>query len=411
MDAGHITQLSIIGLESALIAVVLLGAHALRRWFGLAMLLMLVGSFQFLQSTLALAIYVEIAPGVIVSPGSAVLFSANLFAVLLVYVRDGTETARGVIYGIVGANVLLTLMVAGFGWQINDPDTKFFVDIPVEIFTLNIRLFMVGTLAVFLDALLVVVTWETLSRVLRRPIALRVFATLSLVLAFDTIFFATGGFVEKPEYVAVLVSGLLGKSIAAFCFSVVLAIWLAIAGPDDAWQSDQDIGVVDLFAILTIGRQSTLPSHVIRDAETGLYNGPFLDEALSREVARASFYGGNCSLVVVEPVAMTEYLKEHGAETRTRLLMALVATIEEASLIGAVRARVAPKRFAVILPDRGEVFAKETATALQNGFVRACHAAEPEIPVASLRFATLTFPGPGESTEEILEAVQAQITA
>ena len=411
MEAGHIAQLCIIGLESALIALVLLGAHALRRWFGPALLLMLVGSFQFLQSTLALSVYVEIAPGIIVSPGSAVLFSANLFAVLLVYVQDGTETARGVIYGIVGANVLLTGMVAGFGWQISDPATKFFVEIPPELFSLNIRLFVVGTLAVFLDALLVVITWETLSRVIHRPIAVRVFVTLTLVLGFDTIFFSTGAFAEKPEFVAVLVSGLVGKTVAAFCFSVVLAVWLMFSGPNDGWRADQDLGLVDLFAILTVGRQSDLPAHVIRDAETGLYNRAFLDEALQREVSRATFYGGHCSLVVVEPVEMTVYLQTHGHAARTRLFQALVATVDETSFPGAVRARVGKKRFAVILPDSGEATAKEIAAALRNGFIRVCRASEPPIPPATLLSATLTFPGPGDSRVEILAAITAQLRA
>ncbi len=411
MDAGHIVQLCIIGLESALIALVLLGAHALRRWFGLALLLMLVGSFQFLQSTLALAVYVEIAPGVIVSPGSAVLFSANLFAVLLVYVRDGAETARGVIYGIVGANVLLAGMVAGFGWQMDAPGTQLFVELPREMFLLNIRLFFVGTAAVFLDALLVVVTWETLSRVLPRPLFLRIFLTLALVLSFDTFFFATGGFAEKPEYLAVLVSGLIGKTVAASCFTLVLSLWLLVTGAGYQWNSDRDIGVVDLFEILTIGRAAALPSHVVRDAETGLYNRAFMDEALPREISRATFYGGHCSLVVVEPRDMAGYLEEHGAKARTRLLLALVTTIDEASLPGGVRCRVGSKRFAIILPDSGEVSAKETNTALQNGFVRVCRSAEPPIPPAPLSAAILTFPGPATSPEEVLAAVELQLKA
>ena len=56
-----------------------------------------------MQVVLATSVYIEVVPGVIVSPGSVVMFTATLFAVLLVYIHEDMIEARKLIYGLVMA--------------------------------------------------------------------------------------------------------------------------------------------------------------------------------------------------------------------------------------------------------------------------------------------------------------------
>jgi len=72
----------------------------LRFRFGLTPLYITLGVFQPIQVFLASSIYAEILPGVVVSPGSVIMFTASLFAILLVYIREDALEARKAIYGI-----------------------------------------------------------------------------------------------------------------------------------------------------------------------------------------------------------------------------------------------------------------------------------------------------------------------
>jgi len=81
-----IGQIALLGVESVVVSVLLLFLYRLRPILGYSGLYVTLGSFQFIQVLLALSIYIEILPGVLVSPGSAVMFTASLFAVLLIYI-------------------------------------------------------------------------------------------------------------------------------------------------------------------------------------------------------------------------------------------------------------------------------------------------------------------------------------
>ena len=80
--------------QASFLATTLLVLFRLLDRIGITPLYLAVGSLQYLQVVLALSIYVEIAPGINVSPGSAVLFPATLFTVLLVYIRLGVAKTR-----------------------------------------------------------------------------------------------------------------------------------------------------------------------------------------------------------------------------------------------------------------------------------------------------------------------------
>ena len=84
MGASHILQLSYMLTEALFVGIIIVTLFSMRHKFGIALLYITLGTFQYLQAVLASFLYFEIFPGLFVSPGSAVLFNASLFAVLLI---------------------------------------------------------------------------------------------------------------------------------------------------------------------------------------------------------------------------------------------------------------------------------------------------------------------------------------
>ena len=66
--------------EMVLVAAFVCGLYEIRGRFGLAPLYIFLASTQYMQAVLGGAIFIRIAGGIAVSPGSVVLFAGNLFA-------------------------------------------------------------------------------------------------------------------------------------------------------------------------------------------------------------------------------------------------------------------------------------------------------------------------------------------
>src|SRR5207342_2753862 len=75
-----VEQFALLVLEAAAMAGLILGLFRARSVLGLSPLYIVMGGFQYLEATLSLQ--VSLWPGFEVYPGSSVMFTANLFAVL-----------------------------------------------------------------------------------------------------------------------------------------------------------------------------------------------------------------------------------------------------------------------------------------------------------------------------------------
>jgi hypothetical protein len=229
MDSNFPDQLLVFGLVTIIVAVVVLGLFRLRLRFGLTPLYVTLGVFQPLQVLLASSIYAEILPGVMVSPGSVILFTASLFAILLVYIREDALEARKVIYGIMLANLALTLLLLTFGWQLTLPGTLNFLDLSGDLFSQNARVTIAGTLALFADVLLIIFIYEAIWRWVTKSQFLCIYLTMALILTFDSLLFATGAFFGQPNYATILVSGVIGKLFMALPFTLMMTLYLYYA--------------------------------------------------------------------------------------------------------------------------------------------------------------------------------------
>lgn len=233
MSGIPINQWLFFGAEAVIIALLVLFLFRIRSSFGLSPLYITLGVFQPIQVLLASSVYAEILPGVVISPGSVIMFTASLFAVLLVYIREDALETRKVIYGIMLANLTMTLLLYIFGMQLGLADTLNFLSLPREIFSQNARVMLTGTLSLFADVLLIIFVYEMAWRLIKKNLFLRIYLTMAVVLAFDSLAFATGAFYGQPNYGAILTSGLIGKLGMAVFYAFALTLYLRFAEPGE----------------------------------------------------------------------------------------------------------------------------------------------------------------------------------
>lgn len=217
------------GGEAALVMGLLLFLFRLRSYLGLYPLCVALGVFQPFQVFLAASIYVPVLPGFVVSPGSVIMFTASLFAILLVYIREDAVEARKVIYGIMIVNLGMTGLLYMSGLHLALPGTLNFLPLPIEMFNLGGRVMFAGTLALFVDVLLIIFVFETVRRFIPKNPFLRIYLTMSLVLVIDSLIFATIAFAGHADFVSLLFSSISGKVLWALFFAAGLAVYLRFA--------------------------------------------------------------------------------------------------------------------------------------------------------------------------------------
>jgi len=226
----NIAAVEMLGSEMVGLAVLVLGLFRLRGRFGLTPLYVSLGVFQPVQVMLSASVYVELWPGMAVSPGT-LMFAASLLAILLVYIREDATEARKVIYGILGANLTMILIMFVASLQLRTPGTSNFLAIAPGLFSQGARVTAVGTLMFVADVVLLVLLYTGMRRHFPRFPFMRVLATLLGVLLFDAIGFTTGAFLERPEYPALLRAAVTSKALIALCFSAALIVYLRFVEP------------------------------------------------------------------------------------------------------------------------------------------------------------------------------------
>lgn len=254
MGIEHWQQLGLLTGEAAVVAALIITLYRAKRHLGLGVLFIALGTFQYLQVISALSLYVEIVPGIVISPGSVVLFSASMVAVLLVYVLEDARETRRLVYGLVYANVAMSLVSFLLGLHLSLPNTINIMNIPERFFLQDARILFVGTVALYLDVLIVVLVYEWLSRRLK-SMYLRVGGALLATLTFDTVLFVTGAFLEEDNYGSLIISGIVGKSVAALAYAAVLTWFLGRAVVVDRLRPTARLPFSTLFASVAFARR------------------------------------------------------------------------------------------------------------------------------------------------------------
>lgn len=186
----------------------------------------LLGAVQYLQAFSSSVVRFEILEKYPIYPSSIIIFSAVLFAILLIYIKEGVLKARTLIIGIVISNFLLSALTEITNVQesvlglVNENSTN-------PVFSIDYEYFIIGTIILFIDFVLLVILYQFLiTKINKRYFFLILLLSLTSILFFDSLAF---NFIIKyndPEFTASLIGHVIGKTFAAFIFSLILYWYL-----------------------------------------------------------------------------------------------------------------------------------------------------------------------------------------
>ena len=108
-------QIGILFSQGILVSFLILMLFHLRKKLGIGILFACLGLFQFMQVFLSSTVYVELASNFLVSPGSSVLFTVTLFAVLIIYIKEDASETRKIIYALLITNINMSILIKSFG--------------------------------------------------------------------------------------------------------------------------------------------------------------------------------------------------------------------------------------------------------------------------------------------------------
>lgn len=229
----------------------------LREKLGLAPLYILLGCLQYFQVNLDNLISFNFLGEYPIYPGSVVLFSALIFSVLLIYIKEGVVSARILILGILVSNVFLSGLFEITATQ--DYFIRQYYDLDLntpEAFNINYKYFFIGTIILLFDFILIAALYQFLiSKFKKSNFFFVLILSLWSVLIFDGFAFNTFLFYGTPNYKPSLIGHFIGKSITAVFYSVILYIYLKYIDKTVISSSFIVDQKRDIFSILTYKRR------------------------------------------------------------------------------------------------------------------------------------------------------------
>lgn len=338
-------QLALLGVEAIVMALLVLGLFRSRTLLGLSPLYIVIGGFQYLEASLGLR--VDVAPGWALYPASTVMFTATLLALLLVYIKEETREARKLVYGLVLANAGLSLISMIVSEHVRIPGSTVPVGLTTGSLQANAWVGLVGTVLLFLDAVGIVLVYEFVSRYTRNMFA-RTAVALVVIGAFDSVFFTLAVQQGRPELPALMLSAVVGKTVAVLFYAAALTLYLRFIEPDTVTVGSGD--VADVFQQLTYRQlYEQARTRMTRDALTGLYNRGYFDEALPRAVAQAARYQHPLSVLLVDTDHFKEINDTHSHLVGDRVLRLVAELLGEHARAADTVCRYGGDEFVVIL--------------------------------------------------------------
>lgn len=390
------SQIGLLFVEAAVMAGLVLGLFRARSVLGLSPLYIVMGGFQYLEATLSLQ--VALWPGFEIYPGSSVMFTTNLFAVLLVYIKEDALETRKLVYGLVLANAGLTLVSLLVSTHFLLPGIETPTSMTAREFVNNAQVAIVGAGLLFIDVIGIILVYEYVSR-FTRFIFLRILVALLVVVAFDNFFFA--GFVRLGEgdFLPTMIAGLVSKAGATLFYATALWGYLRFIEPHDLQTSEGD--VADVFQMLTYRQKyEQARDRMIHDPMTGLYNRLHFDEVVPTALAHARRYGEPISLMIVDGDHFKSINDRFSHLEGDRVLKLIGETIRAEVRAADIACRYGGDEFVVVLPRTDAPAARALAERVQARLRETCAFASPPYPwgTITLTIGIASYPADGDLT-------------
>jgi diguanylate cyclase (GGDEF)-like protein len=406
-----VEQVALLFVEAIAMAGLVLGLFRARSVLGLSPLYIVMGGFQYLEATLSLR--VALWPGFEVYPGSSVMFTANLFAVLLVYLKEDALEARKLVYGLVLANAGLTLVSLLVSAHFVLPGIDTFTSMSAREFINNAQVAIVGAGLLFLDVIGIILVYEYISRY-TRFLFVRLLVALLLIVAFDNFFFA--GFLRfgRSDFLATMVAGLVSKAGASVFYAAALWAYLRLIEPEVVTSAEGD--VADVFQMLTYRQKyERAREQLIHDPLTGLYNRLHFDEVVPRALAHARRYGEPLSLLIVDGDGFKQVNDRFSHLEGDRVLRLIGETIRAEVRAADVACRYGGDEFIIALPRTDGEAAQALGHRVQVRLRETCAFASPPYPwgMLTVTIGIASYPADGAvaNVEDLVRVADRRLYA
>jgi diguanylate cyclase (GGDEF)-like protein len=376
----YLAQIGLLIVEAAVMSALVLGLFRARSVLGLSTLYIVMGGFQYLEATLSLQ--VSLWPGFSIYPGSSVMFTTNLFAVLLVYLKEDALEARKLVYGLVLANAGLMLVSLLVSAHFVLPGIETTTSMTAGEFINNAKIALVGAALLFIDVLGIILVYEYISR-FTSFIFLRIVIALLVIVSFDNFLFA--GFLRlgRGDFLPAMLAGLVSKAGATVFYSVALWAYLRFIEPRDVTSSEGD--VADVFQLLTYRQKyEQARDRMIHDPMTGLYNRLHFEDVTPTALAHARRYDEPLSLVIVDGDHFKAINDRFSHLEGDRVLKVMGATLGAEVRAADIACRYGGDEFVIVLPRTTAEEARALAARFQVRLREACAYASPPYPWGSI---------------------------
>jgi diguanylate cyclase (GGDEF)-like protein len=326
---GDWTNLLLLLIEAALYFTVMAGMFRLRHRFGIGLVFCALGAMHFLETYLAAILYLELPGGIVISPGSIVLFSGKLAMLLLVYIREDAAAVRQPIYGLLVGNFLMVALV--FTMRFHDLAPAI-ADRPLDLRLMDEMggLMIWGTILLFIDSILLILLYERMADWFGRRQLPRIVLSLALVLSFDQIGFFTALHLLSGVPVAVLWGGWIAKMGAAVLFGLMAAFYLRHVETAQAVKVTPRLS--DVFDTLTYRqRYEASLDKAGRDGLTGLLDRVRFDSEGRSLVNDAILGKRSLTLMVIDIDRLGAFNERHGHAAGDEVLRQVAAQIRQAT--------------------------------------------------------------------------------
>ncbi|HSD83275.1 MAG TPA: PAS domain-containing protein, partial [Anaerolineae bacterium] len=202
-----------------------LALHRLGTRLGFVPLIVFIGALTILIQS-QLGVFVEPFPGFIMLISSNVLVPVVVMAVLILYVVDGSVSARTTIYGVLGISLFVVAIRLMYRTHLSLPGGGNFFGLPIDVVApaLNLRTIAASLVAFAADMFVIVIFYQGLRNGFAHwPEWLAIGLALMASLWTDAIVFSLISDLGTPDFLAVLPGDVLGKTISA------LALWPPVA--------------------------------------------------------------------------------------------------------------------------------------------------------------------------------------
>ncbi|HUP24944.1 MAG TPA: GGDEF domain-containing protein [Thermoanaerobaculia bacterium] len=193
-----LAAIGVMALQAGVVAALLGLLYRARPRMGLLPLVAAVGTLQYLHVVLLRSVYVEIVPGVEVSPGSAILFTATIFAILVVHVSEDAERTRDFVYGVALAYLAAMVLSALFGLTLTSSSVRNPLGVPAELLMGDLVSRTLRWVAFLVEAACAIAVYEALRVLAGRPFARLLLAALAALLLDEAIFTGVSRALDTP---------------------------------------------------------------------------------------------------------------------------------------------------------------------------------------------------------------------